>query len=71
MTQSRRTRRGVVTALAAGTAVGVLSACGGDSASPPAAKSAASGTVAAGTSIGATFSNAGMTVVTWSDHSNG
>ena len=32
---------------------------------------AATGTVAAGTSIGATFSNAGMTVITWSDHSNG
>ena len=32
---------------------------------------AASGTVAAGASIHATFSNAGMTVVTWSDHSNG
>jgi hypothetical protein len=32
---------------------------------------AASGTVTAGSSIGATFSNADMTVVTWSDHSNG
>jgi hypothetical protein len=32
---------------------------------------AASGTVAAGTAIDATFSNANMTVVTWSDHTNG
>jgi hypothetical protein len=32
---------------------------------------AATGTVSAGSSIDATFSNAGMTVVTWSDHSNG
>jgi hypothetical protein len=32
---------------------------------------AASGTVSAGSSIDATFSFAGMTVVTWSDHTNG
>ena len=32
---------------------------------------AAIGTVSAGSSIDATFSSAGMSVVTWSDHSNG
>ena len=32
---------------------------------------AATGTVSAGTSIDATFSNAGMSVLTWSDHNNG
>ncbi len=32
---------------------------------------AASGTISAGPSIDATFSNAGMTVVSWSDHTNG
>ena len=32
---------------------------------------AATGTVSAGSSIDATFSNAGMSVLTWSDHSNG
>ena len=32
---------------------------------------AATGTVAAGTSIDATFNNAGMSVLTWSDHTNG
>jgi hypothetical protein len=32
---------------------------------------AAKGTVSAGSAIDTTFSNAGMSVVTWSDHSNG
>lgn len=32
---------------------------------------AATGTVSAGTSIDATFSDAGMSVMTWSDHNNG